>query len=139
VFFADEPSSQHKMKDEVRREILMWFWKTCFTRRYNSQPVKNMREDVAEISNLEAGRPSKLSHVPFTITSKLFLESGFRVNSVLSKAFVLMLAQAAPRSFISGQKLDLGNSLKEYNRNEFHHIYPRSFLRTTAQGAFDDT
>lgn len=139
VFFAEEPNTQHQMTDNERKEIVRWFWKTCFTRRYNSQPIKNMREDVAEISRLKSGDESKIAHVPFAITSKLFLENSFRINSVLSKVFALMLAQAGPRSFISGQKLDLGLVLKEYNRNEFHHIYPRSFLRTSSQDQLDDT
>ncbi|WP_210214735.1 hypothetical protein [Mesorhizobium sp. M7A.F.Ca.ET.027.02.1.1] len=41
-----------------------------------------------------------------------------------------MLAQHHPRSFISGNKISLGAVLKEYNRNEFHHIYPRSFIKS---------
>jgi hypothetical protein len=40
-----------------------------------------------------------------------------------------MLAQQSPRSFISGNKIDLRKVLKEYNRNEFHHIYPKAFLK----------
>lgn len=139
VFFAGEPSVQHRMTDDDRREIIKWFWKTCFTRRYNSQPVKSLREDVHEMGALVRGEPSNLSRIPFAISSKLFVESGFRINSVLSKSFVLMLAQAEPRSFISGQKLDLGAVLKDYNRNEFHHIYPRSFLKESLQNELGDT
>jgi hypothetical protein len=139
VFFAGQPNTQHKMTDSDRREMLKWFWKTCFTRRYNSQPIKSLREDVAEMTALKEGRASKLSDLPFSVNSRIFLENGFRINSVLSKSFVLMLAQAEPRSFISGQKLDLGACLKEYNRNEFHHIYPRSFLRSSEQTEPGDT
>lgn len=139
VFFADQPDVQHKMKDVSRRELTQWFWRTCFTRRYNSQPIKNMREDVFEIGKLKSGQSSKLAQVPFNLTTRLFLENSFRLNSVLSKSFILMLAQAVPRSFISGQKLDLRSALKEYNRNEFHHIYPRSFLRSSTQNQIDDT
>lgn len=49
-----------------------------------------------------------------------------------------MLAQKDPRSFVSGNKVDLGASLKEYNRNEFHHIYPRAFLRAGDESKYDE-
>jgi hypothetical protein len=139
AYFSGKAEVQHKMTDADRREILKWFWKTCLTRRYNSQPIKSLREDVAEISSLRRGDPSKLSEISLSITPRLFLDNNFRMNSVLTKTFVLMLAQAGPRSFISGQSLDLGMSLKEYNRNEFHHIYPRSFLKTSSQSEPDDS
>ena len=129
VYFADEPSRQCKMNDAHRKDIIKWFWRTCFSRRYNSQPIKNMREDVAQISKLKNGLASRLSDLTVNVTEKLFTENGFRINSVLAKTFVLMLAQLEPRSFVSGNKVDLGAALKEYNRNEFHHIFPRSYLR----------
>ncbi len=50
-----------------------------------------------------------------------------------------MLAQLNPRSFISGVKTNLSAVLKEYNRNEFHHVYPRQLLKHSNQDAFDDT
>jgi len=139
VFFADDANIQHKMTDGARREIIQWFWKTCLSRRYNSQPIKNLKEDILEIARLKAGETSKLANVPISLSAKMFLENTFRINSVLSKSFILMLAQAGPRSYISGQKLNLSDVLKEYNRNEFHHIYPKSFLRLSGQQQPDDT
>ena len=50
-----------------------------------------------------------------------------------------MLAQMHPKSFISGAAVNLRTALKEYNRNEFHHIYPRSFLRISTQTSIDDS
>lgn len=49
-----------------------------------------------------------------------------------------MLAQNKPRSFVSGANVDLGAVLKDYNRNEFHHVYPRAYLRDSAQKAPDE-
>ena len=39
-----------------------------------------------------------------------------------------MLANANPRSFISGANVRLGDVLKTVNRNEFHHIFPKKYL-----------
>ncbi len=53
--------------------------------------------------------------------------------------FILLLAQKGPRSFLSGNKIDLRKALKEYNRNEFHHIHPRSFLKGAKKSEIDDS
>jgi hypothetical protein len=68
------------------------------------------------------------------IDNTFFTENLFRVDSVNTKTFVLMLANRNPLSFISGQPINLANVLREYNRNEFHHLYPRSYLRTLEDG-----
>jgi hypothetical protein len=43
---------------------------------------------------------------------------------------ILVLANKGPRSFISGTLVDLGPVLQAYNREEFHHLMPRSFLKS---------
>lgn len=139
VFFACDPKTQRKVTDAERQAITKWFWRTCLGRRYNSQPVKNLRDDVVEIKKLKDGQPSNLVGQPISISPKFFLENSFRINAVLSRTFILMLAQQGPKSFISGQKLDLGQVLKEYNRNEFHHIFPRSHLKASGQADPDDS
>jgi hypothetical protein len=113
VFFASEPTQQYKMKDTERRILLRWFWRTCFLRRYNSQPIKNMREDVSAMARLKAGDEAhNLAASSPQFDGDIFLEN-FRINSVLSRTFILMLAQRSPRSFISGNKLDLSRALKD--------------------------
>jgi hypothetical protein len=49
--------------------------------------------------------------------------------TVTSKTFILLLAHEQPRSLVSGSRIDLSEVLSRYNRNEFHHLYPQSFLR----------
>lgn len=48
-----------------------------------------------------------------------------------------MLAHKGPRSFISGQIVDLGPVLQAYNREEFHHLMPRSFLKKLGKTTTD--
>src|SRR5205085_225604 len=56
-------------------------------------------------------------------------ENSFRIDSVNTKTFVLMLANRSPLSFVSAAPIDLEKVLRDYNRNEFHHLYPRAYLR----------
>jgi len=57
-----------------------------------------------------------------------FTTNAFRINSVNTTTFILLLTQKEPLSFISGQPVAIANVLRAYNRSEFHHMYPKSFL-----------
>ncbi|MFA3203399.1 hypothetical protein KWF06_15585 [Acinetobacter baumannii] len=50
------------------------------------------------------------------------------MNTVLTKTFILILAQKSPRSLLNGSNLTLSKVLKDYNKNEFHHIYPKAYV-----------
>ncbi len=139
VYFAGEPKSQKKIDDAARKQILKWFWNTCLGRRYNSQPVKSLQEDVAVFAMFKDGDLSQITHDMFRLHPSYFSGTVFRINSVISRAYILMLAQRAPRSLVSGTKVDLRKVLKDYNRHEFHHIYPRSYLKVSQQDAYNDS
>lgn len=131
VFFAVPGNQQVNYSDEQRRQILRWFWRTCFSRRYNSQPTNTIRLDVQAMVSLREGHQCNLGVFPFIkIMPNFFSEQIFRMNNVNSKSFILLLAQSKPKSFISGNNVSLAEVLSDYNRKEFHHLYPRAYLRT---------
>lgn len=139
VFFAVPGNSQCRYTNDQRQVILKWFWRTCFSRRYNSQPIKSLQADINEIIKLKQKQPSELGSYSFTIYSDLFKQEKFRTNNVITKTFVLLLAQKHPYSFVTGSPITLRDALKDYNRNEFHHLYPRAFLRATNQIVYDES
>lgn len=51
------------------------------------------------------------------------------MGSVATKSFVLMLAHNQLLNFIQGTTVSLQNVLSQGNRNEFHHIFPKSYLK----------
>ncbi|OJU86999.1 MAG: hypothetical protein BGN93_00900 [Acinetobacter sp. 39-4] len=59
------------------------------------------------------------------------------MGSVNTKSFVLLLSQMSPKSLISGSKITLSSVLKDYNRNEFHHIYPKAYVSKLDKIEFD--
>jgi hypothetical protein len=108
--------------------LVRWFWRTCFSRRFSSGVLRNLKEDIDGMAALRDGRATTIGDFPVLVTAESFLSSSFRINSVNTKTFVLMLAQKQPLSFVSGQPASLARVLREYNRSEFHHIYPRAYL-----------
>lgn len=132
VFFAVPGSEQVRYNNEQRKMLVKWFWRCCFSKRYSSGVLRNLKTDIDDMLNLKHRRPSNLGAFSASVGPDFFRDNVFRTNTVNTKAFVLLLAQKHPLSFITGAPISLREVLSSYNRNEFHHIYPRAFL--TASG-----
>ena len=128
VFFATPGNTMCQLSGTQRSRLVRWFWRSCFSRRFSSGVLRNLKDDIAGMQALKTGRPNTLGDFSVLITSEFFKSTSFRLNSVNTKTFVLMLAQKDPLSFVSGQPVSLAEVLREYNRSEFHHLYPRAFL-----------
>jgi len=130
VFFAAPNGTQVVVNAATRSKIVRWFWRAAFSRRYSSGVLRLLTEDIQQVSALRAGQPSKLGDFNCVVEDAFFTEKAFNIGTVNAKTFVLMLANSSPLSFISGTPLDLAEKLQEYNKTEFHHVMPRSFLKT---------
>lgn len=137
VFFADEDGKEVKLTDSQRAELVRWFWRSCFSKRFSGAVLRNLKRDLIEARELRASGKSKLADVPVNIDDDWFLENRFTIGSVNTKTFILALAQTEPRSFVSGAKVNLGDVLSKYNRSEFHHLYPQKFLKSIGRGNRD--
>lgn len=130
VFFSNEGNDHYYYDDKQRRTIEEWFWRTCFSKRYSAGILNALNRDIDEIKKLKSHKPSNLSSISTNITKEYFTENQFLMGSVVTNTFILLLAHQHPKSFITGSNIILAEALKEYNRNEFHHIYPKSYLKT---------
>jgi hypothetical protein len=127
-FFATDRISGQPYSDKQRKQLIKWFWKSNFSRRYNSGIQDKHRTDIKNIKELATNEDIEIANFSCIIEPNYFLESNFTMETVNTKTFVLMLANASPKSFISGANVRLGEVLKTVNRNEFHHIFPKRFL-----------
>lgn len=128
VFFATPGTTSVDLSADQRVEILKWFWRSCFSRRYSSDVIRKLEIDIGEMKKLKDGDEHRLAQIDVTVDPEFF-EARFNTYGVNTKSAILLLAQYGPRSFISGAPVGLGEVLKAYNRNEFHHCYPRKYLK----------
>lgn len=128
VFFAVSENKEIVVTEDQRKTLVRWFWRSCFARRYSSGVIRHLEEDITKIHQLKGGQKSSLGDFSVDIERDFFLDNRFGIRNVNSKSFVLLLAQENPKSFVSGTPVDLDQKLKDYNRSEFHHIFPKSFL-----------
>jgi len=136
VYFASPGNSQIVVPASDRRALEKWFWRSCFSERYSGQTNRVAQHDISEMKNLRESKPTTLGDFAVSVGADFFADTVFRLSSARSATFVLMLASVAPRSFISGNRVDLAAALQAYNRREFHHMYPRAYLRS--QGVSND-
>ncbi|MFE4754474.1 DUF262 domain-containing protein [Streptomyces mirabilis] len=134
VFFASEGSKSVKCNGAQREKIEKWFWRTCFARRYSSGVLRNLKTDIEEMVKLkEDPEKSKLGDFVCSVGPDFFLENSLNIGTVNTKTFILLLAREHPISFVGGQQVALDKVLRDYNRSEYHHIYPRDFLKNYSE------
>ena len=127
-FFATDKITGLPYTDNQRRELIKWFWQSNFSRRYSSSVDSKHKHDLMELDKLKNNTDYRLQGFAAKIDDSFFTENQFNMTSVNTKIYILMLAQYKPKSFISGANVDLERVLKQANRNEFHHIFPKKYL-----------
>lgn len=129
VFFAEPDGKEVLYNAATFQRLRRWFWRTCFSGRYGSQTRRTAVDDIEQMARLKNGQPSTLGEIDISVPPAYFLNNTFRVGTAATKTFVLLLANNEPKSLMSGKAVDLEKVLQRYNRSEFHHIYPRAYLR----------
>ncbi len=119
---------KHLSPQEVRR-VRQWFWRSAFGERYKvggenfvSRDLQTVRDFVSE----GKGSASDFGHPP---SVKEWMNIVFRSNVSRSRAYILALAACHPRNLTNGAHIDPAIALSSYNKKQFHHVYPRAYLR----------
>lgn len=129
TFFAEPDGKEVSYNSITHNKLKKWFWRSCFTNRYSSQPKRTTITDIEEIGKLKNGEKNSFGEIICNIDKSFFKENYFRLISANSKTFTLLLANNKPQSLISGKDIDLDKVLQKYNKTEFHHIYPKAYLK----------
>ena len=109
--------------------LKQWFWKTSFSRRYAGQTDDKMDADIAFFDQMLKGNIEGLTKYNYTVTPDQLVKQKFTKNNPVVRAFLLLLAQKGPLDLVNGAAIDLGRALSEYNAKEYHHIFPRAYLK----------
>lgn len=123
---------------EQHAAIRRWFWRTTLDGRFQNWGLSQMTADHAAVIDFAAGKSSEIE-VPVSVPrSEIWLTSKFRVENAVSKMVALMLAGATPLDIRTGAKLDTGKALSWANDKEWHHFFPKDFLRRQRESYHDD-
>jgi hypothetical protein len=127
--FASSQKQPSPISQENYKSIYKWFWRACFSERYATGGSKSADLDLEEVKKLKSGKSHKLGEFDISLSTDFFTKKTFRAGTVASRTFVLLLAKEQPLNFIQGTKISLTEVLQQGNRKEFHHIFPKAYLK----------
>ena len=126
TFFFSKVNTPNQQQSKV---IKQWFWRTSFSRRYSASTDTHMNEDILFFEKIIDNNFSDIQKYEYSIDEKTLINQKFTKNNPYVRAFLLLLAQKNPLNLLNSNKVDLGRALSKYNLKEYHHIFPRSFLK----------
>lgn len=113
------------------KELKKWFWKTSFSNRYSTgTTTEKMNFDIERIIEIRNDNFTEVAKVSYTVSKSELIETKFSKGNSLTRAFLLLMAQHQPVDLTNNIKIDIVISLSEYNRKQYHHIFPNAFLKT---------
>ncbi|MCL6754557.1 DUF262 domain-containing protein [Nostoc sp. CCCryo 231-06] len=129
AFFASSQKQPPPIPQDQYEVIKRWFWRACFSQRYARGGAKSTDQDLLEIQKLKSGKAHNLGDFDVSLNTDFFTKNVFRISSVATNTFILLLGQAKPLNFIQGTNISLQDVLSQGNRKEFHHIFPKAHLQ----------
>jgi hypothetical protein len=112
-----------------RKEIIRWFWRSAFSGYFGGWNTGMMARDQKAVDGFAAREAATLFCPPMSLGDEIWVQRPFRTNYALSKVFALMLSWKAPVDLLTGQRIDLEKALVWANEGEFHHVFPKAYLR----------
>jgi len=114
-----------------RETLKKWFWKTAFSRYFASFNTAQLTKDLDEIRKYARGEIADLT-ISKPVDFIKFVQDEFKLNKANSKSYSLLLAEKKPRSLLDGSTINISRALSVINRHEFHHIFPKAYLKSNA-------
>ncbi|MFC7876620.1 DUF262 domain-containing protein [Isoptericola sp. NPDC057391] len=109
--------------------IERWFWRTTLSGYFGGWNTGQMSADYAAIARFASGTGE--IEVPASLPrGDVWRVTQFRSNSAVSKMLALMLSYAHPVDLLTGQTIDPRRSLAWNNDKEYHHFFPRDYLKS---------
>lgn len=118
---------------EQSARLRQWFWRASFGERYKvggENFVSRDLENVASYVIEGKGEAEQFGAVPQPAE---WCKTQFKSNVSRSRAFILALAAAGPKNLTNGMNVDVQYALSSYNKKEYHHVYPRAFLKAIGE------
>ncbi len=118
---------KHPNAAEIRI-LKRWFWRTSFSERYRRGGEGLFDEDLSAAREALKD-PDVLDRFGDAPKAGSLITSMFRLAAAFTKGYVSLLASSHPKNLKTGQNIDVAKALSPYNRKQFHHIFPKAFLK----------
>lgn len=123
-------SKSNRLSIEQKNAVSKWFWRTTFSSRYSSATDEAMDADIAFFDNVLINDFSDTYKYVSTVNSLTIKKQVLTKANPNVRAILLLFAQFKPLDLTNGTNIDLGTALSSYNKKEYHHVFPKAYLKT---------
>jgi len=127
---------KEKPKGELIKYLEEFFWRISLSYRYSSSTESKLAQDIKRIDQILNGeRPNYDELKVFLSSPRDLIDTNFSAGNSYCKAVLCLLAYSEPKDFQDNGKVILDNSwLKMANSKNYHHFFPKSYLRKQGIG-----
>ena len=127
---------KEKPKGEQIKYLEEFFWRISLSYRYSSSTESKLAQDIKRIDQILNGeRPNYDEIKVFLSSPRDLIDTNFSAGNSYCKAVLCLLAYSEPKDFQDNGKVILDNSwLKMANSKNYHHFFPKSYLRKQGIG-----
>ncbi len=130
-FFHHHPA---RPSGATKQRLIDFFFRVGLTSRYSGPTETKVAQDLRRMDAILAERDVEYDDTVNITADAVNAEGGFRTGQAYTKTLLCVLAWHQPRSFKTGDLVRLDNAwLKRVNSKNYHHFFPRKFLRDSGE------
>ncbi len=116
---------------QQRKYLEELFWRSSLSLRYSSATESKLAADIKKVDLIISGQRPFYPEFKLYINSAQDLrETDFSTGNAICKSILCILAYHEPKDFDTNGKVLLDNSyLKIASSKNYHHFFPRAFIR----------
>lgn len=114
---------------EQYTEIRKWFWRTASSGYFSGWNTGGMARDQAAVVGFASGKAKEIVITAYKPNPAIWVSKPFRSDSAHAKTLAIILAHHSPLDILTGQHIDVIQALAWTNLKEFHHFFPKDYLK----------
>ena len=122
---------------EQMRQISRWFWRTAISGYFSGWNTGMMGSDLAAAIQFASGETKELEVGAVKPNREIWRARQYRSNGAHARSLGIVLSHLSPVDLLTGAKIDTSKALHWSNSKEYHHFFPRDYLKTKGFAAKD--
>ena len=109
--------------------IIRWFWRSASSGYFSGWNTGMMARDKEAVQSFVENHSGDIEFVSTPATKNIWKQRQFRADGAHAKALAIVLTYHRPIDILTGQLIDTGKSLAWSNAKEYHHFFPKDYLK----------
>lgn len=114
--------------------IVRWFWRTSASGYFSGWNTGMMARDQEAVSMFIIGMNDDVEYGGGQPTAAIWRTKQFRADGAHAKLLAIILGNQQPYDLLTGQRIDVNKALYWGNAKEFHHFFPKDYLKAQGVG-----